>query len=395
VSSPRACLVVLDAVGAGALPDAADYGEADANTLGHVARAVGGLRLPNLQALGLGRILPLEGCPPRAGPAVVGRLRERSVGMDSTTGHWELMGIISATPRPLYPNGFPASLLSRFSELTGRGVLGNRPASGIAIIDELAEEHRRTGAWIVYTAADSICQIAAHEETVSPAELYEACRIARALLVGEHAVDRVVARPFAGRPGSYRRTPRRRDFSVPPPRPNYLTVLEERDVPVHAVGKVADVFGGLGFASSQRTGSNREGIERTIELLRREREGFVFTNLVETDEVWGHRNDPANFHRSLQEFDASLPALVATLEPGDLLVIASDHGCDPTTPSPFHTREHGLLVAHVAGRRIGGRHDGEFADVGATIGAWLAPDAATGHLPGTPFLRRLSAVGAR
>src|SRR6266571_2325781 len=312
---PRACVIVLDAVGAGELPDAAEFGDEGSDTLGNVARAVGGLDLPNLEALGLGNVEPLQGCPPQPGaPAVAGRLVERSRGKDTTTGHWEMMGVVTPQPMPTYPHGFPHDVIDPFMHRTGRGVLGNKAASGTEIIQELGEEHQRTGKWIVYTSADSVFQIAAHEDTVPLEELYEASRTAREILTGKHAVGRVIARP-----------------------------------------------------------------ER---LLRELDEGLIFVNLVETDMLWGHRNDPVNFHRCLQDFDRRLPNLLDALRPGDLFILGSDHGCDPTTPSTDHSREYALLLAYVEGRNANGaRHDGEFADVGATVNAWLGGKAPSKAIP--------------
>src|ERR671925_805731 len=316
---PRACVIVLDAVGVGALPDAAEYGDDDigADTLGNVSRAVGGLDLPNLEALGLGNVEPLEGCPPQPGaPAVAGRLVERSKGKDTTTGHWELMGVVTPTPFPTYPHGFPDEVIDPFMNRTGRGVLGNKPASGTEIIQELGEDHQRTGKWIVYTSADSVFQIAAHEETIPLDELYAASRIAREVLTGKHAVGRVIARPFVGEPGNYERTPNRHDFSLEPRRPNYLTLVREAGMKVHGVGKIADIFAGQDIDESRPTKSNVEGIQQTEALLRGLDEGLIFVNLVETDMLWGHRNDPVNFHRCLQDFDRRLPDLLGELRDG-------------------------------------------------------------------------------
>ncbi|MBX5474725.1 MAG: phosphopentomutase [Thermoleophilia bacterium] len=384
----RACVIVLDAVGAGALPDAAAYGDEGSDTLGNVARAVGGLDLPNMEALGLGNVEPLEGCPPQPGaPAVAGRLLERSKGKDTTTGHWELMGVVTAQPFPTYPHGFPHDVIDPFMHRTGRGVLGNKPASGTEIIQELGEEHQRTGKWIVYTSADSVFQIAAHEETVPLEELYAACRIAREILTGKHAVGRVIARPFVGEPGNYTRTPNRHDFSLEPRRPNYLTLVRESGVRVYGVGKIGDIFAGCDIDESFPTKSNLDGIQQTERLLRELDDGFVFVNLVETDMLWGHRNDPVNFHRCLQAFDRRLPDLLAALRPGDLLILTSDHGCDPTTPSTDHSREHAMFLAYVEGRNAAGRiHQGEFADVGATVNAWLNGKAPSRGIPGQPVV---------
>jgi phosphopentomutase len=381
-------VIVLDAVGAGALPDAAAYGDEGSNTLGNVARAVGGLDLPNMEAFGLGNIEPLEGCPPQPGaPAVAGRLLERSKGKDTTAGHWELMGIVTPTPFPTYPQGFPHDVIDPFMHRTGRGVLGNKAASGTEIIQELGEEHQRTGKWIVYTSADSVFQIAAHEETIPLEELYEGCRIAREILTGKHAVGRVIARPFVGEPGNYVRTANRHDFSLEPRRPNYLTLVREAGNTVHGVGKIGDIFAGRDIDTSRPTQSNIDGIVATETLLREMDEGLVFTNLVETDQLWGHRNDPLNFHRCLQDFDRRLPDLLDALRPQDLLVITSDHGCDPTTPSTDHSREYAMLLTYVEGRNAAGHiHEGEFADVGATVNAWLGGKSPGGQLPGTTIV---------
>jgi phosphopentomutase len=386
----RACIIVLDAVGAGELPDAADYGDEGSDTLGNVAKAVGGLDLPNLEAFGLGNVEPLEGCPPQPGaPAVAGRLVERSKGKDTTTGHWELMGIVTPQALPTYPHGFPFEVIDPFMHRTGRGVLGNKAASGTEIIEELGEEHQRTGKWIVYTSADSVFQVAAHEETIPLEELYDACRSAREILTGKHAVGRVIARPFVGEPGNYERTPNRHDFSLEPRRPNYLTLVREAGMKVHGVGKISDIFAGQDIDESHPTKSNVEGITQTEQLLRGLDDGLIFTNLVETDMLWGHRNDPVNFHRCLQDFDRRLPDLLDALRPDDLLVLTSDHGCDPTTPSTDHSREHALLLAYVEGKNAAGRiHEGEFADVGATVNAWLGGKAPSRRTPGQPIVER-------
>src|SRR3989442_6911373 len=304
---PRACVIVRDAVGAGELPEADQYGNGGSNTLGNVAAAVGGLDLPTLEALGLGNVEPLEGCSPQPGaPAVAGRLFERSRGKDTTTGHWELMGIVTPQAMPTYSHGFPDAVIDPFMNRTGRGVLGNKPASGTEIIQELGEQHQRTGKWIVYTSADSVFQIAAHEETVPLEELYQACRTAREILTGKHAVGRVIARPFRGEPGNYERTANRHDFSLEPRRPNYLSLVRDAGMKVYGVGKIGDIFAGCDIDESQPTKSNVEGITVTERLLQQVEEGLIFVNLVETDMLWGHRNDPVNFHRCLQDFDRRL-----------------------------------------------------------------------------------------
>jgi phosphopentomutase len=390
---PRACVIVLDAVGAGEAPDAAEYGDEGSNTLANVARAVGGLDLPNLEALGFGNIEPLEGCPPHPGaPAVAGRLLEYSKGKDTTAGHWELMGIVTETPFPTYPQGFPHDVIDPFMHRTGRGVLGNKAASGTEIIQELGEEHQRTGKWIVYTSADSVFQVAAHEETIALEELYEGCRIARNdVLVGKHAVGRVIARPFVGEPENYVRTANRHDFSLEPKRPNYLSLVREAGTKVYGVGKIGDIFAGQDIDESHPTQSNIEGIVQTEKLLREVDDGsLVFVNLVETDTLWGHRNDPVNFHRCLQDFDRRLPDLLDAMRQDDLLILTSDHGCDPTTLSTDHSREYALLLAYVPGRNAAGRiyEGGRFSDVGATVNAWLGGKAPGRAIPGEPILER-------
>ena len=377
----------MDSVGIGELPDAAAYGDQGSDTVGNIARRVP-LRVPTLRALGLGTVAKLGGDGATPTPAAaVGRMAEASPGKDSVTGHWELMGIVLDRPFPLFPNGFASDTIAAFSRATGRGVLGNKAASGTEIIQELGEEHQRTGKWIVYTSADSVFQIAAHEETVPLDELYEACKIAREILSGKHAVGRVIARPFVGEPGNYTRTPNRHDFSLVPRRPNYLSLVRDAGLKVHGVGKISDIFAGVDIDESHPTKSNIEGITTTERLLRELDDGFVFVNLVETDMLWGHRNDPVNFHRCLQDFDRRLPDLLDALRAGDLFILSSDHGCDPTTPSTDHSREHALLLAYVEGRNANGaRHDGEFADVGATVNGWLGGKAPSRGIPGQPIV---------
>jgi phosphopentomutase len=383
----RACIIVLDACGAGEAPDSAAIGDPGADTLGHTAEAVGGFDLPNLQRLGLGGTRPLDGCPePEQLVSIVGTLEERSAGKDTTTGHWEIVGVLTTTPPPTYPDGFPQELLSAFIRRTSRGVLGNVAASGTAIIDEYGEEHQRTGDVIVYTSADSVFQVAAHEDVVPLTELYEICETARDLLVGEHAVSRVIARPFVGEPGNYTRTGNRRDFSLEPPGPSHLTALQAAGKRVIGVGKIGDIFAMKGIDEDNHTDSNMHGVDLTIEKLRELDDGLVFVNLVETDMIWGHRRDPEGFHRCLKEFDRRIPEIEAALRPGDLLIITADHGCDPTYRGSDHTRELVPLIAHVVGEPVvGGRHRGYFSDVGATVCAWLGVTP-PGQLPGVSFI---------
>jgi phosphopentomutase len=380
----RAFVIVLDACGAGELPDSADYGDAGANTLGHVAEASGGVELPVMQRLGLGSALPLVGCPPARDPVVHGRLRPQGPGKDTITGHWELMGAITPVALRTYPEGFPASVTDQLRDATGRGILCNRPYSGTAVIDDFGEEHLRSGDLIVYTSADSVLQIAAHEDVVSQDELYAACRAARAIMSGEHAVGRVIARPFHGRPGAFERTEGRKDFALDPPGRTYLDELQADGIPVHTVGKIGSVFNHVGVDHEHAGATNPAAIAATSALIGELEQGFVFTNLVETDQVYGHRNDVAGFHGALRAIDAAVREWVQRLDrERDLLVLTADHGCDPTMPGTDHTREHAPLVASFAGHD-GRRHDGPFADVGASVLRWLAGREAAA-LPGTPF----------
>lgn len=381
--SRRAFVVVADACGIGELPDAADYGDAGANTLAHVARAVGGLDLPVLGSLGLGSIAPLAGVAPAAAPALHGRLAAGGPGKDSTTGHWELMGAIAPAPLPTYPDGFPAAIVAELERATGRRMLCNRPYNGVAVIEDFGAEHLRDGGLILYTSQDSVAQIAAHVDRVDEEELYEICAAARAVLRGEHGVGRVIARPFAGDPGAFRRTEGRHDLSISPPARTYLRELQDAGVPVHAVGKVRDLFAGEGIDHAHPGATNARALATTSALLEDLDGGFVFTNLVETDQVYGHRKDVAGFHRALREIDAAVGAWLARLRRGDLLVITADHGCDPAARHSDHTREHAPLLARFEGDG-GRRHDGALADVGASVLRWLTGRDAPG-LPGMPF----------
>jgi phosphopentomutase len=381
----RAVVVVLDACGVGALPDAADYGDAGTNTLGHLARAAGGLELPTLQALGLGSILPLEGVPAAAQPALHGRLHPLGPGKDSTTGHWELMGVVASTPPPTYPAGFPPEIVAQIEQLTERSVLCNAPSDGLAVIEDFGEQALSGGALIVYTSQDSVLQIAAHEAVVPVGELYEICAHVRELMCGEHAVGRVIARPFDGEGGSgFERTPHRRDFALPPASRSHLDELQAAHVPVHAVGKVSQLFAGAGIDVSHPGATNAEAIASTSSLLADLDSGFVFTNLIETDQVYGHRKDVEGFHAALREIDAAVARWQRQLGPDDLLVLTADHGCDPLHPGTDHTREHAPLLASFAGDG-GRRHDGPLADVGASVVRWLTGRAAP-EVPGMPFV---------
>jgi phosphopentomutase len=381
--SRRAFVLVLDACGAGALPDAADYGDEGADTLGHVAEAAGGLELPVLGRLGLGSIASLRGVPPAAEPVLHGRLRPLGPGKDSTTGHWELMGVVAPAPLPTYPEGFPPEVIAALRKATGRGVLCNAHANGVEAIESWGERHLQTGDLIVYTSADSVLQIAAHVDRVGPDELYAACAAVREIMSGDYGVGRVIARPFEGPPGGFSRTPGRRDFSLAPPGRSYLEELRDVGVPVHGVGKIAQLFAGVGVEHSHPGPTNAIALESTASLVEELDAGLVFTNLVETDQVYGHRRDIEGFHRALREIDAAVGAWLQALGPGDLLVLTADHGCDPTTPGTDHTREHAPLLALFEGHR-GRRHDGPLADVGASVLRWLAGRDA--QLPGTAFV---------
>lgn len=366
----KVVLVIIDSLGIGELPDAWKYGDEGSNTLANTARAVNGLSLPNLERLGLGRLGDFRGIEPAESPAgSFGRMAAKSPGKDTTTGHWEIAGILLDKPFPVYPKGFPREVISAFEERTGRRALGNKAASGTEIIKELGEEHIRTGMPIVYTSADSVFQIAAHEEVIPVPELYEMCRAAREILTGEHAVGRVIARPFSGPPGQFKRTERRHDFSLTPPRPNILTLLADSGRPVVGIGKINDIFAGTGITRAVHTKNNMEGIDRTVELTRDTGEGLILTNLVEFDMVYGHRNDPAGYAAALEDFDRRLPEITGSLGEDDLLIITADHGCDPTTASTDHSREYvPLLVAGSPSRPgvdLGTRET--FADLAATL----------------------------
>ena len=382
--SRRAFVVVLDACGVGATPDAADYGDAGTNTLGHLADAVGGLELPALGRLGLGNVLALRGVPPVDAPAVHGLLHPVGPGKDSTTGHWELMGVVAEQAPPTYPSGFPAELVAELEAVTGFAFLCNEPYNGVAAIEDFGAEHLATGRLILYTSQDSVLQIAAHVDVLPEAELHALCARVRAALRPPHDVGRVIARPFTGEEGTFRRTAGRRDLSVPPPGRSHLDALRDAGVPVRAVGKVADLFAGVGIDEALPGATNAAGLAQTTKCIE-EREGpcLVFTNLIETDQVFGHRKDLDGFHGALREIDATVATWLERLLPGDLLVLTADHGVDMTTPGTDHTREHAPLLA-VADGLGGKRHDGPLADVGASVVSWLTGRAPDG-VPGTPF----------
>lgn len=387
--SRRAALIVLDGVGIGAAHDAGAYGDAGSNTLGHVAEAIPGFSLPALEELGLGRIAPLVGIQADVrAAAATGALQPASPGKDSTTGHWELCGVHLREPFPTYPQGFPAEVIEAFARLTGRGVIGNVAASGTEIIERFGPEHERTGAWIVYTSADSVFQVAAHEGHIPIGELYAACETARRLLVAPHNVSRVIARPFTGHAGAYQRTAGRRDFAIEPMAETLLDALAAAGLSRTGVGKVDDLFAGRGIAAAHTSG-NAEGIALIREWLAAGTGAFLFANLVDFDQLFGHRNDAQGFYRALRQFDEALPVLLSLLREDDLLVVTADHGNDPTTASTDHARERVPLL--VAGPRVRPAVLGErstFSDVGATLGEWFGL-AFRGQ--GTSFLKEILA----
>jgi phosphopentomutase len=385
----RVLLIVCDSFGVGAAPDAAAYGDAGANTLSHVAEAVGGLRAPNLAGLGLGAVTPMKGLAPQGNPGTAhGRLTERSAGKDSTTGHWEVAGVVLDEPFPTYPDGFPPDVIRPFEDAIGMPVLGNVAASGTEIIQELGDEHVRTGRPIVYTSADSVFQVACHVDVVPLEQLYEWCRIARGILEGPHRVGRVIARPFAGPSGSYTRTPDRRDFSVPPPRRTLLDFCMDAGVLVCGVGKIVDLYGGQGVGEFRYSQSNDDGVDLAIGYLAGPGPRLVMANLVDFDSKYGHRNDPDGYARCVEALDRRVPELLeaACGDGRGFFFLTGDHGCDPTDlPSTDHTREYTpVLVAGLPGAEaVGLGTRGCFGDLGATVAEVLG--VATEGLAGESF----------
>jgi phosphopentomutase len=385
---PRVTWIVLDSVGIGEMPDAAEYGDVGSDTLGNIARKRT-LHLPNLEKLGLGNIKPLEHVAPAPHPAAsFGRCALASPGKDTTTGHWEMVGIHLSKPFPLYPRGFPQEIMQEFERRIGSGSLGNCAASGTEIIKQLGEEHIRTGKPIVYTSADSVFQVAAHEEVIPLWELYKICETARDILRGPDEVGRVIARPFVGTPGSFSRTPNRKDYAVPPPKGMLLDQLEDRKVPVFSVGKIFDVFLGRGIQDYEKTKNNSDGMAKTLEALDEFEQGLIFVNLVDFDQLYGHRNDVEGYAAALEEFDRWLPSLLAKLSADDLLILTADHGCDPTTPSTDHSREYVPLLAYrprqPEGSNLGLRST--LSDIGQTV----AGNFGTNISVGTSFLGALN-----
>lgn len=374
-------------MGVGEMPDAAAYGDAGSDTLGNIARQRG-LRLPNLCALGLGNLKGIPELPKAERPeGAFGRCALQSPGKDTTTGHWEMVGIHLARPFPLFPNGFPPEIIREFEKRTGRSVLGNKAASGTEIIKELGEEHMRTGSPIVYTSADSVFQIAAHEAVIPVPELYRICEITRDLMRGPWEVGRVIARPFAGEPGNFRRTPNRHDYAVPPPPGMLLDRLAECGIEIRSVGKIADVFLGRGIGSQQKTVNNADGMAKTLSAMQGFERGLVFTNLVDFDQQYGHRNDVEGYGRAIEEFDSWLPEFRASLEPDDLAILTADHGCDPTTPSTDHSREYTPLLAF--GPRARGGVNLGLRETLSDIGQTVAENFATSIEKGKSFLSEI------
>ncbi|MGN7380887.1 Phosphopentomutase [Chlamydia abortus] len=367
----RICLIVLDSVGIGELPDAARFGDEGADTLGHIAGRVDFFDLPNMKRLGLGNIAPLAKVPSVPDPAAYyGKMAEVSVGKDTMTGHWELMGLKVTIPFKTYPDGFPPELIEEFENRTGRKVIGNKPASGTEILQELGEEQMRTGAWIVYTSADSVFQLAAHEEVIPLEELYRACEIARELtLRDEYAVGRVIARPYVGSSGNFTRTANRHDYAVKPPAPTVMNKLKDAGLDCIAVGKINDIYSGEGVTEAIRTTSNADGIQKTADRLKSPYRGLLFTNLVDFDSLYGHRRDPEGYAKALMEFDRSLPGLTQGIGSKDLLILTADHGNDPYHSGTDHTREYVPLLVWSPSLQspvsLGIRST--FADLGATI----------------------------
>jgi len=366
----RVILIIPDACGIGELPDAHLYGDEGSNTMVNTAKAVGGLKLPNLRNLGLGNINRIPGVNPQTDAlGNYGKMAELSAGKDSTSGHWEIMGLVLENPFPVYPDGFPPEIIEPFEKSIGSKILGNKPASGTEIIKELGEEHTRSGHPILYTSADSVFQIAAHEGIIPVNKLYQMCMKARKILTHEHGVARVIARPFVGEPGSFKRTERRKDFSLPPPEETVLDILKKNGIPVIGIGKIDDLFAGRGLTESIHTKNNSDGMDKLVGAMKKFEKGLLFINLIDFDMLWGHRNNPQAFASGLEDFDRRLPEVLNLLKSDDLLIITADHGCDPTTPSTDHSREYVPLLVY--GKSIKNNVNlgirKSFSDVGKTI----------------------------
>lgn len=387
----RVIWIVLDSVGMGEMYDADKYGDSGCNTLGHISKSLGGINIPNLVKLGLGEIDNMEGIEKCSEPlGAYGRFAEASVGKDTTTGHWEMAGIISKAPFPTYPNGFPAEVVDAFEKAVGRKIIGNKPASGTVILDELGEEHIKTGKLIVYTSGDSVFQIAANEAIVPPEELYDICRKARKILTGKHAVARVIARPFIGeKKGAFTRTPNRRDFSLEPPYDTVLDKIKKSGKGVMAVGKIEDIFEGKGITEAVHTKDNMDGVDKTIDYMKTDKKGLIYTNLVDFDMKWGHRRDVKAYGKGLEDFDARLPEIMKAMKAEDVLFITADHGCDPTAHGTDHTREYVPFIAYgkdiKSNVNLGTRKT--FADIGQTVAEILGTEKVDN---GESFLSRIS-----
>ena len=366
----RAIIIVLDSVGIGELPDASIYGDEGSNTIGNISKSQGGISLNNLEKLGFGNIDNIKGVNSVNSPkGSFGRMMEMSKGKDTTTGHFEIAGIILEKEFPIYPNGFPKDIIEEFEKQTGLKVIGNKAASGTAIIEELGDVHMKTGNPICYTSADSVFQIAAHEDIIPIERLYEICTIARNILVGEHGVGRVIARPFIGEKGSFKRTSNRRDFSLNPPKKTMLDYIKNNGMDVLAVGKIEDIYAGQGVTEAVHTISNMDGVDKTIEYIKRNSKGLIFTNLVDFDMHYGHRNNPEGYKKALEEFDSRLVDIISVMKDEDVLILTADHGCDPTTESTDHSREYTPLVVYgksiKEGVNLGTRNS--FSDIAKTI----------------------------
>ena len=389
--SKRVIIIVLDSVGIGEMPDAEDYGDLGSNTLGHIAQFMGGLHLPQLEKLGLGNIEAITGVLEIPNPeGCFGKMAERSVGKDTTTGHWEMAGVILESALPTFPHGFPEEFIERYESAIQRKVLGNVVASGTEIIQRLGAEHVRTGKPIVYTSADSVFQIAAHEEVIPLAELMRLCQIARGMLTDELQVGRVIARPFLGETGQFYRTPNRHDFAIEPPHKILLENIQERGLEVNAVGKIHDIYTGRGITSSVPSKGNMESIDKTLDYMTKTETGLIMTNLVDFDMIHGHRNDAEGYARALKDFDDRLPEICAALLPEDMLIVTADHGCDPTRPGTDHTREYVPLLVYgpvlKQGVNLGVRSS--FADLGATVAEYLETEPIFNGKSFYPMIKR-------
>lgn len=385
----RVVIIVLDSLGVGEMPDAYKYGDEGSNTLANMADAVGGIILPNLKKLGLGNIIRIKNVDPVSSPkAFFGKMMEKSAGKDTTTGHWELMGIVLEKPFPTYPNGFPEDIVNKIQQAAGVEFIGNEVASGTEIIERLGKEHIRTKKPILYTSADSVFQVAAHEQVIPVNRLYQICKTARKLLTGKHAVGRVIARPFIGEPGNFIRTDRRKDFTLAPPENTVLDYAVDKRLEVVGIGKIGDIFGNKGITLSEHTKDNLDGIKKTIKWIDKSFRGILFTNLVDFDMKYGHRNDPIGYARALEEFDTWLERILNVLKDNDILIITADHGCDPTTRSTDHSREMVPLLVYTKinqkGKDLGVRKT--FADVGATVSQILDLEF---DKNGTSFLKEI------